>query len=764
MLHTTFLRNWTIFGLLTICGLLVSTPPTNTIAQQASGTVPAYEQFTLQFDVPGDYNNPYDPAEVNITATFLTPDSTSVRVPAFFVQEFADRCTPATCPAEQLQPTGAAFWQVRFTPTEPGEWSYRLSGTVSGDNVDLGSGDFTVEPNPSARGFVRVAENNQYFSFENDEPYFPIGQNLQWSWEAGGGLYTYLDWLDSLAASGANYARLNVDVPWFIGLEWSSPPGQYNDAGQQAAHRLDQIITAAEERGIYLHITLIWHQSFREYTGVPVTVPTTPPRPNISADFDNHPYNSTQGGNLTGAGDILFNNLAQSWLQRRLRYMMARYSYSPAIFAWEIVDAADRIAAFTPEQGLAWLQPLQETIQQFDVNDHLISVGTRDFVASIQGSPLVDFAQAIIYQRRPVEPTDDQTRLTFETLSATQAAVDKPILITEFSLNPWFEPAEDDPTGTHIRNTIWASITNGAAGSAMPYWWDTYIAPQNLYDLYTPLAYFIQGIQWTENTFAIVEPRLMVQTTDNEVAYEPLVINDFNPQFRSASPQNTVYELTADGATPPTSTMSSYLYGQRYNAANAQPEVFRVTPPVDTTMTVRVRAVSPSADARLVITIDDRTALEIDLSAGTSSTAFRIPLSAGAHTVTLDNQGEDWLQLDAIEIAEYRSPLRAYALADTATGTALVWVHHRDYTWETVAGQRAITPVPAVLTLSNMPAGSYLVEFWDPFSGNVIGEEMLTLARDTNGNLTIELLPVERQLALRVLRVAGAETVAATAE
>lgn len=746
--------SWRMFFLVGVLSgfAFISYAKPNATAQQDTPRIATYDLFTIQFAVPGSFNNPYDPADVDINAIFLGPNGTSTVVPAFYSQQFEDVCTPQTCDVEQLEPTGESYWQVRFTPTIPGMWSYSISGTVGNEVVDIDEGNFRVTPNEAARGFVRIADNNHYFEFDNGDPYFPIGQNLQWSWGGGGGLYTYIEWLDSLAMNGANYARLNVDVPWFIGLEWSSPPGQYNDDGQRAAHMLDEIIAAADERGIYLHVTLIWHQAFREYTGIPVNVPTEPTRPNVSADFDNHPYNSTQGGNLTGAGDILYNALAQSWLQRRLRYMMARYSYSTTIFAWEVVDALDRIAAYSPELGLEWLAQMHTTINTYDPNQHLISVGTRDFATEIQSSIWVDFGQVTIYQRRPIEPTDDQTQLTFATLAAAQASLNKPIIVNEFSINPWFEPAEDDPSGIHIRNTIWASIMNGAAGAAMPMWWDTYIAPQNLFNIYAPLAYFTQGIRWNENTFSFIEPALVMVS---DIAYEPLLIDDFNPLFLSASPANAIYNLTTDGASPPTSLMSSYLYGQRYNAANAQPEQFRVNPPVDTTMTVRVRAVSPSAAARLVIDIDGQTALEIDLSAGTDATAFRIPLSAGSHTVTLNNTGEDWLQIDAIEIESYRSPLRSYGLADTVSGTALVWIHHREFTWDAVAGRRDIAPIDAMLTLSDMPTGEYLIEFWDPFSGNVIGEENAVITQQDNGILQINLIPVDQQLALRILRVAG---------
>ena len=732
-----------------VIGSAVSNSEAHTTPQQNS--VLAYELLEFDFDVPSDITNPYDPAEADIFVTFVGPDGSTTRVPAFFMEEFEDNCITSICDVEQLRSTDVQEWRVRFTPTIVGDWAYRISGTINSAAFNGGDGTFSVIANADARGFIRVADNDRYFEFDDGTPYFPIGENLGWSWEDGGGIYKYIEWLDELAAVGANYARLNVDVPWFSGIEWTSPPGQYGAQGQRAAYRLDRIFEAAEERGIYLHVSLIWHQAFRQYPGLPVNVPTSPPRPNISADFDNHPYNSIQGGNLSGAGDILFNTLAQSWLQRRMRYMMARYAYSPAVFSWEIIDAFDRVAAFVAERDVEWLNPLHNTINEFDPNNHLISVGTRAYVPTIQNSNVADFAQITLYQRRPIEPTEDQVQLTFSSLAAVIANSDQPVLINEFSLNPWFEPAADDPSGVHIRNTIWAGIINGAAGSPMSYWWDTYIDTQNLYHILAPVSGFATGIQWNQLDLQPTEPSLIV---NEDTPYEPLLIDDFNQQFLSASPDSMVYRLTADGANPPTELMSSYLYGQRFNTTNARAEVFVVNTPVNTTMSVRVRGVSPSASARLEITIDGTIALSIDLSPGTDATTFTIPLAAGAHEVTLNNTGDDWLQLESIEIADYRAPLRVFAIADKDVGTALVWIHHREYSWESIAGEQFITPQQATLVLTDMPVGEYRVEFWDTATGNVLGEDYI-LVEDRAVPMTIELLPIDSQLALRVLRIAG---------
>src|SRR5690606_1763301 len=98
-----------------------------------------------------------------------------------------------------------------------------------------------------------------------------------------------------------------------------------------------------------------------------------------------------------------------------------------------------------------------------------------------------------------------------------------------------------------------------------------------------------------------------------------------------------------------------------------------------------------------------------------------VPLSAGEHTVVLDNLGADWIQLDYIEIAAYRSPIRAIGLADRERGEAAVWVHHRDFTFETISAEIEPEPVNFSLRIPEMPAGTYRVTIWDAITGNVIG-------------------------------------------
>lgn len=716
------------------------------IQAQESDDTGLYELFEISFTLDAEIDNPFDPDDANVIATFTSPTSQRYEVPAFYMQPYEQTCE-SDCEAEVLEAAGEGEWRVRFTPTEVGRWRYSVFAEINGAaRQGVTEGRFRVVESDQ-RGFVRVAGNNRYFAYDDSTPFFPVGQNLAWSWEEGGGIFTYIEWLDRLQAVGGNYARLYIDVPWFIGLEWQAPAGQYGGSGQESAWRLDRILEEAEARGIYMQLVLIWHRAFQTYPGPPVVIPRDPPRPDQDIDFASNPYNSRFSGSLSGPAGVYRDRVSQELLERRLRYIVARWGYSTHVFAWELVDRLDEMAGFTTTDGVEWANSLIESLRAGDVNNHLVTVGLSENNVAIEQGMNIDFTQSFVYQDRPIGSAEQQVEETFEDVVFARAIAERPVLVTEFSLNPWFEPTNDDESGVHIRNTQWAAVMSGAAGSAMPWWWDTYIDPLDLYGQHIPVALFTRDIAWDEANFQLFEPGLV---SDTAVEYLPLRLEDFNRQFRSATLPDTIFHVTADGAAPPVSLTTSYLYGRQFNSEHSQPQTFVISPPVNTELIVAIENVSTAAPAQLLVEIDGEPRTRLDLATGTRDLILNFPISAGDHTIVLDNLGEDWLQLAYLEVTDYVAPLRALALADIDMGVALVWIHNRQYTWQTVQAGEAITPLNFSVDLPQLPPGEYRVEFWDPMTGNVIGEEFVSATAEEP--LRIDLLPVEKQLALRIFR------------
>lgn len=715
----------------------VPPPPT-------SGALYTPMTFPVAVD-PAIYTNPFDIEDIEVLGIFQSPSGRQLVIPGFWMQSYTDACD-APCEAEDLQRAGDPTWQVRFTPQEAGDWTYTLQVRDGINVLPLQEGQFEVAPSDE-RGFVRVGANRRYFQFESGESYFPIGHNLQWSFDEIGGLAAYRDWLKQLHDAGGNYARLYIDVPWFIGLEWTTPVGDYRTAQIQAA-RLDAILEAAAEYDIYLQVVLLWHQALAIYTSAPVNIPEAFPRPDMSADWDNNPYNILYGGPIGGPSVFFYNENARRLFEQRLRYIVARWGYSPNIFAWEIVDEIDRTANYDPAVSADWLGDIASYLKQIDQQRHLITAGSADFQPTVAGNPLLDFTTGQFYQRLPIEVVGDQTTLTVDVVRRNLEANPIPTLLTAYSLNPWYEPTSNDPQGVHVQNTLWASVMAGASGGAASDWPDTYIIPQGLQQYYLPLAAFAAGVDWPNLNLQPAEAGLV---TDDLAAYQPVRIGNFNRQLGAPAQDVVPRTITPDGVFPDMSSQPAYLYGQIYNNHLSQAQIYNVTTPINSYLEIGVRRVSPQASARLNVTVDGQPGLDLSLSADSRNLAIRIPLAAGSHEIVLDNLGEDWMELEYLEIGGLLAPARVLSLRDREAGVALAWLQHRDYTWEAVAAGVERQAVLFRYQIDRMPAGRYQVEIWNPLTGLVIGEDIARVG--DNGILNVELVPMDSQLALRIFRL-----------
>ena len=481
------------------------------------------------------------------------------------------------------------------------------------------------------------------------------------------------------------------------------------------------------------------------FQGLPVVPPENPARPDTSADWDNYGYNVLNGGPLSGPGVFFSSAQAQDLFRRRLRYIAARWGYSPQIFAWELIDEIDHTTNYNATTAAAWLQTMGGYLRQVDQNRHLITAGSRDFDPAIVDSPVLDLTQARFFQRRPFETVADQVVGAVNAIRQNLETANVPTLLTAFSLNPWFESTADDPTGVSLQTTLWASAFSGAGGGAMSAFGETYVVPQALQHYYPPLAAFASVVDWAQLDLKPADAALLA---DDGSLYQPLRIDNFVRHYGEPDTDSATHLITSDGVVPDVSAVSSYLYGQLYNKAWHQPQQYRVAISHATYFEARVRSTSTQAGARLVIQVDGKVAAELVLDASAKDVALRVPLSIGEHTITLDNQGDDWLQLDSLGIGAFSAPVRILTLRDAEAGVALSWLQYRSYTWD-----RLDEPRPPLLfryRLDGLPVGRYAVELWSPLTGAVIGQELTTVGAD--GTLSIDLVPLSDELALRAVR------------
>jgi hypothetical protein len=713
------------------------------VSAQKQNVYERFQPLEVPLTLTTAAKNPYSAEQVDVTIHLSSPSGRSVVIPAFYIVPYRNDCTQ-NCAAESLRPDGAAGWRFRFTPDESGEWKYIVRVQDSLGTTDNLTGQFEVLDSKRP-GFIRVATNNRYFEYTDGTPYFPVGANLGWSWSGGGGTPGYVRWLEQLKRVGANYGRLVIDVPWFIDLEAKAPIGDYTNA-QQDAWRLDTILKAAEENGIALQIVLLWSNSLIGYIYPPLLLPATPLRPDMRSDWNQNPYNAVLGGPVAQPALFFSNETARKLFKQRLRYVMARWAYSPAVFSWEVIDQLDRTSATNGAMS-DWLREMATTIRAYDPAHHPITAGIKDVSRiSLLDPAKLDFRITRQYQRRPIDSASDQVVATLNALK-TVSSDKQPILLTDFSLNPWFEPTADDPNGVHVIETMWATALSGASGAAMSNYWDTYLFPQQIVDNFAALAAFSRDVAWNTANLTPVESILQ---SDDLTLFRPLTITGFNPTLGAKKAPDVTYQVGQEEITPKVDQASAFLYPPR--STFRQPHKYHLTVPTDTILTINTKRMGLEKQAgKLNVALDNRVVAELTINPRAEPISLSLPLSVGEHILTLDNTGTDTLQLDSIQIAAYVPLLRSVSLADREKGIYLGWFQHRDYTFQTVAAKTDPKPAAFQLNVNGMPPGTYRVEFWDLQSGNIAGDETVTVTG--SGQLSVQLLPVSKMLAVRAFRM-----------
>ena len=98
--------------------------------------------------------------------------------------------------------------------------------------------------------------------------------------------------------------------------------------------------------------------------------------------------------------------------------------------------------------------------------------------------------------------------LAFERLGRLDEFL-KPRMMSEFGFAPDAGGGsnrntlnENDPSGIHLHNAIWATALGGSAGCAQLWWWDHYIRPNDLWYHYAALSKFVADMDFAGARFA----------------------------------------------------------------------------------------------------------------------------------------------------------------------------------------------------------------------------------------------------------------------
>jgi hypothetical protein len=416
--------------------------------------------------------NPFDPHQLRVQVA----SSDGQAVSGFVYQNYVRTYVAG---GEHLAPTGDLHFAARLLARRPGvmcaNWTVWINDRVSYQSPMPSSTCVQVAPSSRDRGFIRVAANRQHFVHERDNStYFPVGENVCWS-SSPNRTYDFDRWMNQLAAVGANYMRLWLAPDFSLFALETMASGGIGRYDMAAAWRVDHVVRQAHALAFKALLCLQTFNSFHAVQPYPA--------------WSSNPYNKANGGPLATPFAFFTDPTAAAFFQRLLTFVSARYGAFTSVLAWEFFNEVDLVDNFNATIVGAWHAEMARFVRSVDPYAHMrtTSFAFPTGFSSTLSLPEIEYTQTHSYN------VADMAAMT-AMFNAQKDLYNKPTLLGEFGISndPNVED-QTDPTGISLFNGLWASLVTGS-GTAMTWWWDTWVEPYNLYPRFAGVARVAQQI------------------------------------------------------------------------------------------------------------------------------------------------------------------------------------------------------------------------------------------------------------------------------
>lgn len=705
---------------------------------------PQADQWQLEegkVDLSATYDDPFDPDDISVDAMVVAPSGRKFTVPGFLYRGYSRSLVNQK---EVLSPDPETNWRVRICPQEPGKYVVQVH--VRDRNGESTSPEQTfVVQSKQDPGFVRLSRvDHRYFAFDSGKSYFPIGANVCWGGEPG--TYSYDNWLPKYGAAGCNYARYWLS-PGFttFALEEKGKPSEGKGIGQfdlANAWRLDQVMKTTRDNGIYAMICLESYNILRDRDGSP--------------GWENAPHNLDNGGPLRIWSDFWKSDRMQRWVRAKLRYVVARYGWDTHVFAWEFWNEVDLTRDFDADIVRDWHSETIKYLHSIDAYAHLCSTSFSNPSGErkIDQLPELDFVQTHFYGE-PDPGADIAHQIT------RKSEWGKAQIPGEVGADATGPQTDKDKVGKQFHDPQWMALVSGAAGSAMPWWWDSLIEPNNLYREFTPLAKFIAGINFPSENFRQTDVRL--SWSAGHTVHPPVDLELANGPVswaKSAANQPQSVTVTPDGATGQL-PLSGIQHGVVNHPDLHNPVRFITKFKQTTTFALEIGDVSEFGGAAYRIKLDGaivaRGSLPVPAGQNTNVTLHpyarevKVSVPKGPHQIIVENLGADWFMAGYrfSRVLKRRVPPLG-GLAVLGDKTAMAYIRNEADTYRNVVTlQRPLATISdTVFAMSGFASGQWRISFWDPWNGVEIRNEVVTIGID--GSLSLPLPSITRDLAIKL--------------
>ncbi len=715
--------------------------------------VPQYGLYQITLQLHTKALNPFNPQQIDVEGRFTSPTGQHRTIAGFLYQPFHSSDNTGL---SNDTPSGPPVWLIRFSSGIIGKWKCIVTAKDAAGSARLAPLHFQIVHSKLHGPIEPDSANPHYFAYRHGGVFIPVGEDMCWAGQNG--LADFNTWMPALHNAGGNWIRL-----WVIngkgGLEWSGAPpaaGSYNGyhgAGYynlQQAWYMGRILDIAQRNHIQVMLCLDTYGELTTggYFG--------------EGEWPSNPYNIKNGGPCSTPQQIWTNPKAMHLYQRKLRYLAARFGWRNNLFAWEFWNEA-------PNIPLPWMRSMTDFLEGTGSWQGRPADPARHMVSTTYGYPSlwqlqgVNFSMSHNYGMGDIP---DWAPVVHQD-AKDNYSLNKPHLMAEFGID-WRKPDtayDKNGNGINLHNAIWSAVASGDAGTAMIWWWDSYIQPLNLYHIWQPVSKFVHAIPWSQGRWQPVTCT-PAQSRQKLTTYSSMTLNATVGWAKNPQPDAVIHQSGKIYGSVP-----GYLFSPAKPDLHS-PTVFELNCPRSLNFTINISQVSNFA--HIVVWLDNQQVKSVTLNAAPPahgkplyvSTSYEsqyhiyladynytitVHVPKGRHTLKLDLPDGDWVKLASFGITHYRSSkypdMHLYAMSNGLQ--AFAWVQNSASNWKnSYYAAKLTTAPPAFTTLHCLPAGRYKLKWWNTETGNIAS---VTYAHAGKNGLTIPLPAILTDLAVQIV-------------
>ena len=404
---------------------------------QQDTKVKKYEAAIFEILLTGNWENPYLQEEAALDMLITAPSGKKLTLPCFY---------------RSGNSGSESIWEARFTPQESGEYAYTFRYTEDGKVVSESTPAKFKVKDSKLQGILHLRDNST-LQYDNGDVYRGIGMNLCWESRSNDDSkffsdlheqhdrFNYDKMLPMFAQNGGNFTRMwmcSWNFPIDRQKDFNNPRYQESEEymNPSATERLDHVVALAEKLDIKIMLCM-------------------------------------GEGNVRANREFFNSDEAKTRYKNRLRYIVARWGYSPAIGMWEFfneidnVQHRDRNGVIPAAEIVAWHDQMSAYLKDIDPFYHITttSISHRD-LEGLNSVPGLDINQKHIYNATVSIPNN---------IRSYSDKFGKPYIIGEFGYEwDWSKNFDDFADGMNMdfSRGLWYGLFCDTPVTPMSWWWE----------------------------------------------------------------------------------------------------------------------------------------------------------------------------------------------------------------------------------------------------------------------------------------------------